>query len=568
MNISEKLTQIANKETENIELNSQLEQILYGKDMGGVSPWGDKSKIIKKSASGEYVALDDVSEIPHDIKVKLTSGGKNLWKHGDKTFTGVLYSNPVNLLTGITYTFSAEVTTTDTDGNGCLVYDGTNNKALGYIGLNGAKSITFMPTLDCKTIWLYAGSNNNNSQGDTATFKDIMLNEGSEALPYEPYKETLTDYSGVSLTRKGGNLIKFPYLQHSSLIKDRYGKTYTIGEDGGITISGTSTALDEFTIFDGYLPAGTYTLSCNDMSSGCALFVQMRDKNGVFYKNATNLTSSASGTFTITQEEIEQSYCRINIRTTSGTTLNNITLYPMLNFGNVALPYEKYQGQTLTANADGTVEGVKSTSPYMYMATDNPNVTINATYHKSYGMQTEYDRFWDSLQQKGARTNYNRAFFGWTEECFNPKYPIIINNNATALQETLAYGTIETTKVPIIAPFSTTMTRTFAGNHKLHTIHTLEVNSSVSYNGTFEGCDALINLVILGTIGQNGFNVSPCILLSKTSIKNIIDCLSATTSGLTVTLSATAVTNAFGSTTATEWTNLVATKTNWTISLV
>lgn len=63
--------------------------------------------------------------------------------------------------------------------------------------------------------------------------------------------------------------------------------------------------------------------------------------------------------------------------------------------------------------------------------------------------------------------------------------------------------------------------------------------------------------------------------LSKPSITSIINCLSTTTSGLTVTLSKTAVNNAFETSegvadgsTSQEWLNLVATKTNWTISLV
>ena len=38
--------------------------------------------------------------------------------------------------------------------------------------------------------------------------------------------------------------------------------------------------------------------------------------------------------------------------------------------------------QTVTANADGTVDGLTSIAPSMTLLTDNSNVTINANYYK------------------------------------------------------------------------------------------------------------------------------------------------------------------------------------------
>ena len=91
----------------------------------------------------------------------------------------------------------------------------------------------------------------------------------------------------------------------------------------------------------------------------------------------------------------------------------------------------------------------------------------------------------------------------------------------------------------------------------------------------FTNCFQLQNLTIEGIIGQNGFNVQWSTKLSKASITSIINALSETTSGLTVTLSKTAVNNAFETSagaadgsTSEEWTTLEGTKTNWTISLV
>jgi hypothetical protein len=110
---------------------------------------------------------------------------------------------------------------------------------------------------------------------------------------------------------------------------------------------------------------------------------------------------------------------------------------------------------------------------------------------------------------------------------------------------------------------------TFQNDRSLHTIEVLRCIAETTYHNTvFFNCNALENLTIEGVIGQNGFDVRYSTKLSKASITSVINALSATTSGLTVTLSKTAVERAFGSTTSTEWSALVATKSNWNISLI
>ena len=89
------------------------------------------------------------------------------------------------------------------------------------------------------------------------------------------------------------------------------------------------------------------------------------------------------------------------------------------------------------------------------------------------------------------------------------------------------------------------------------------VDENTLFTSTFIQCNALENLTIDGTIGQNNFNLKDSTKLSKASIESVIDALSTTTSGLTVTFSKTAVDNAF---TADEWAALKATKSNWDIT--
>ena len=64
-------------------------------------------------------------------------------------------------------------------------------------------------------------------------------------------------------------------------------------------------------------------------------------------------------------------------------------------------------------------------------------------------------------------------------------------------------------------------------------------------NRTFQGCSALVDIQIAGTIALS-VDFMDCKSLSKASITSIVNALSTTTSGLTVTFSTQAVNNAFG----------------------
>lgn len=65
------------------------------------------------------------------------------------------------------------------------------------------------------------------------------------------------------------------------------------------------------------------------------------------------------------------------------------------------------------------------------------------------------------------------------------------------------------------------------------------------------------------------FTCTRCVSLSRESILNIFNAMADTpVSGATLTLSPTAVANAFGSTSSQEWLDLTATKPKWAISLL
>lgn len=237
--------------------------------------------------------------------------------------------------------------------------------------------------------------------------------------------------------------------------------------------------------------------------------------------------------------------------------------YSRINEGTIALPYEPYNGQTLTPSADGTVEGMTSTYPQMNIFTDNVDAMLDVTYRQSKGMQTEYDRFWDAFQQNGNRKNYSYAFYLWEGGAYNPKYPITVVSNNT-FNTVYCYSSITDTKVDIQLTTPARLGDSFYQATKMVTIRKIIIDEGVAITGScFGGCSSLKNITFEGTIGVSiNLKDSP---LTKASITNVIEHLSSTATGQTATFQKSAKEAAF---TADEWAALIADKTNWTFSLI
>ena len=184
------------------------------------------------------------------------------------------------------------------------------------------------------------------------------------------------------------------------------------------------------------------------------------------------------------------------------------------------------------------------------------------------GRKAEYDAFWDVYQNNGSAKGYSYAFAGqaWKDAVYNPKYDIVINYTAAYMY----YDTrITDTKIVIDlanGSGSRTTSYMFGSATSLVTILKLIVSSTTPFSNTFHNCPELVNLIIVGTIGQNGFDVHWSTKLSADSLKSIIDALSTTTTGLTITLPTTAQSNYEAVYGSGSWSTLTATKSNWTIA--
>lgn len=222
------------------------------------------------------------------------------------------------------------------------------------------------------------------------------------------------------------------------------------------------------------------------------------------------------------------------------------------------------------------------------------------------GKKSEYDEFWDLYQQNGSRGVYHYAFagYGWDDTTFNPKYNIDSKNSVgmfmysriTDLEAILnkcgitfnisnssnysaLFSYSETKVIPELVCSARTsyMGAMFRDCKKLHTIRKITLLDGFNANMTdvFKNCTALENITFEGFIPKN-IILAESTLLSKASIINIIEHLSdVVVSNQAATFSKIAIDNAFetsagagdGSTSA-EWQSLIATKSNWTISLI
>jgi hypothetical protein len=235
-------------------------------------------------------------------------------------------------------------------------------------------------------------------------------------------------------------------------------------------------------------------------------------------------------------------------------------------------------------------------------------VIADEVYEK--GKKDEHDKFWDANQDYGNRTNYIDFYNGsrgWTKDNFYPKYDItpignanqlfyaweiedkhtmdlserlrecgvVLNTKqATSLQYAFAYVRFKSIPPIDVTGLSSNSSLLFGDSRAIQTIERLTIAETTPINSNwFRNVVGLKTLIVEGTIGQNGFNVQWSTKLSGESIVSIIEALSTTTSGLTVTLSQTAVNNMVfpivgKKGTYNSWTDLEQSRTNWTISLL
>ena len=193
------------------------------------------------------------------------------------------------------------------------------------------------------------------------------------------------------------------------------------------------------------------------------------------------------------------------------------------------------------------------------------------------GKEEKSREFWEQIQKGGnAQTYY--YMFGYNrfnDETFKPIYDIVCsaaNNSA----QNMFYNTTTVTEINVtIDVRGTTHIGAILYNAtKMKTVKKIIIGNKIvsGGNNAFYNCESLENITFEGDISLTiNFQYSP---LTTKSIVNIVEHLSATASGMSLTISGTAKKNMTFPYTSEEsgitynsWDELIATKTNWTISI-
>ena len=140
--------------------------------------------------TGESITLNNTIQAKMKVNLKgntsqVSYSGKNLLSVNDYTLE-VYKTINIETISAGTYTFSGNVVSSDTDASTCLVIfrNGSTSVLTKYVSRGDFSiSITLGNSID--NITIYAGSNYNNSVGDTATYKNMMISVNGET--YEPY---------------------------------------------------------------------------------------------------------------------------------------------------------------------------------------------------------------------------------------------------------------------------------------------------------------------------------------------------------------------------------------------
>ena len=279
----------------------------------------------------------------------------------------------------------------------------------------------------------------------------------------------------------------------------------------------------------------------------------------------------------------------------------------------VAYPMEDISDKT--TDMEQYVEGIDRacSSEYLKGLTNGNETGWNSGHTQGIkeGRQAQYDEFWDEFQQNGKRTDYRFAFgCGWNTKTFKPKHPIIPKDaykNQNAASQMFSYigqsenKYLDLSEYPLDLTKVTQADETFQ-NAFLENIYVdvTDIRTNKLFNGSDmdRGSHPYKNVTIKcsanttfsnpffyanfdkllftedSIIAQSGIDLkwAKGLKSSKESFVNIINTLSATTTGLTVTFNKTAVNTAFGinvddeTTYTDEWKELTASKPNWNIA--
>ena len=371
----------------------------------------------------------------------------------------------------------------------------------------------------------------------TVSGTGLLLIDDVSEVPHEVEiqltSDTITDFSNTEVVVTGKNLWDKDRTDYKpSLASGYYYFPIKVGAGNAVTFSFPQTLTTGL---------GFYALvNVNDTGNNA------ESKYWLYHSTASTLIHNEV-TVTAKTDFVYLVVTRIDkFRTYIGNDLQ-------IEISSIPTSYEFFIEEKYTPNPNGKV-AVKSMSPIMNIYTNETDINISANYHKSYGMQLQYDLMWDAIQTAGTRKAYDYAFYGnqWNDGVFKPKYDfhpttaknmfraarfedlkaclensgVVLDTSAcTDFEMTFYYGTYG--HIPEIDTRSATTLYSIFCGADAHTIDKwiLKDDGSQTFNTNTFTHASLKNLVVEGVIGQNQLSFALCTNLTHDSLLSILNAL-------------------------------------------
>lgn len=207
------------------------------------------------------------------------------------------------------------IATLDENGNVVQVANMANSAAAVYSG--EPVTIEYADENRIGSVTAYG----NNSQTSGTTTAPISMN-------------------GVDSVQVSGNNL---FLNNAET-ETKSGITFTVNPDKSVTVNGTNSTSGSAVLYTGYnesLPAGSYTLSgASSLTGSAEIKIKIKRVRGTFEWFSINSSLHTKTLNIATGDIIDSFYVAVK----AGQTADNVKVYPMLNVGSTALPYEPYNG--------------------------------------------------------------------------------------------------------------------------------------------------------------------------------------------------------------------------------
>lgn len=332
------------------------------------------SNAVKGKVTGEILRIDDISPIPHSLKVKAES--KNLIDFNQIQNVG--YAEPtivengfrlvggyyagiknISVLPNTKYylSYTTDNISGTTKNVAVFADNNTSSKITSFTNGTGG----YFDSGDCNMVMIAFYASASNTSG-TVEFTNIQLEYGTQSTEYKPY----VDVSDVTVRRSGKNLLDYTQIRNLS-----NGVATLI--DNGFIVEGAYCRIANIPV----TPNTDYYLSfTTECLVGNTKFVNVT-RDGTYLANISN---GLGKTFNSGNNTAININFYSSTSTESGKVkFTNLQLEP----GTQQTEYEPYVPVTeATVSDDGTVEGLTSIYPNTVLVTNSENVTLECEYNR------------------------------------------------------------------------------------------------------------------------------------------------------------------------------------------